>query len=111
MATMNNYVFLSGTTLFIRISKAAARRRWGVSGQTIALCPCNLRPGFPWAPHITCGASEQIARPFDAAISSFEHYNCTGSETGLYAAFYVVTEKKFHVAIPIQSTVSATAEK
>jgi hypothetical protein len=37
---------------FLRISKATARKRFA-NGESITLCPCKLRPGFPFSPHST----------------------------------------------------------
>jgi len=48
---MRHFVIKSGATTFTRVSKARARQLWGK--RDIAFCPVNLRPGFPWAPHIT----------------------------------------------------------
>ena len=37
-------------------------------------------------------AAEQAERPFDAVVKAFTYFNCTGNETGTYAAFYLVGE-------------------
>lgn len=83
-----------------RISKAAARKAWGK--RNISLCPCNLRPGFPWRPNIDVFAAEiasalaseweheRRAADFDTFVRNFEWYNCNDSETGTYAAFYLI---------------------
>jgi len=89
---MNAYIIRSGKTAFRRITKAAARRAWATEARNIALCPANLRPGFPWAPHCTFLAGEQAERPFDQTVISFTYYNCPDHETGLYPAFYFVEE-------------------
>ena len=89
---MKTYIFQDSKTTFRRISKRAARKLWGstTTAPSIALCPVKLRPGFPWAPHITYHAAEQIERPFDTSVNSFEYYNCNLNETGYYTAFYIV---------------------
>lgn len=89
---MNAYIIRSGKTVFRRITKAAARRAWACEARNIALCPANLRPGFPWAPHITFFAAEQSERLFDQTVNTFIYFNCTDRETGLYPAFYLVEE-------------------
>lgn len=83
-----------------RISKARARKLWGK--QDISLCPCKLRPGFPWRPNIDVFASEiaeklaskyeheRKAADFDVYVRNFEYYNCNMNETGYYTAFYLI---------------------
>lgn len=83
-----------------RISKAKARKLWGK--RDISLCPCNLRPGFPWRPNMDVFATEidaalssewgheRKAADFDAYVRNFEYYNCNDHETGLYTAFYLI---------------------
>lgn len=71
-----------------RISKAAARKLWG-QGHTISLCPNNLRPDGGWRPNVDYFNEEQKTRDFDAVVNEFEYFNCTGTETGKYTAFYL----------------------
>ncbi len=98
---MNHHVFTDERARYTRISKAKARKLWGQVD--IALCPVNLRPGYPWAPHIVVPAAaireglvseydfERDEYTFDNMTSDFESYNCTCNETGKYAAFYLVS--------------------
>lgn len=75
-------------TTFRRISKATARKMWE-AGETFAVCPRKLRPGFPWAPQ--CYPRRDPDRPeetFERMLAYWAHYN-TSWETGYYAAFYV----------------------
>lgn len=83
-----------------RISKTAARKSWGK--RNMSLCPCNLRPGFPWRPNIDVFAAEIAEKQnsqweherkqsnFDYFVDNFEYYNCESNETGKYTAFYLI---------------------
>jgi hypothetical protein len=77
---------------FTRITKAQARVLWG-KGETIAICPAELRPGAPWHPEATYTAEQQRDNDLDRVVNSFEYYNCQNSETGKYAAFYLTAKK------------------
>jgi hypothetical protein len=97
---MNAMTFRDGGKTLVRISKAKARKLWGKAD--MSLCPCNLRPGFPWRPNMDVFAVEITAKQaseyeherkavaFDTYVNSFEWYNCNDSETGLYTAFYLI---------------------
>jgi len=83
-----------------RITKAVARKLWGK--RDMSLCPCNLRPGFPWRPNVDVFAvdvakglasqydCEKSDADFDKYVRNFEWYNCVGNETGKCAAFYLI---------------------
>lgn len=86
---MENYIINDGRTIYHRITKAKARKLW--QKQRIAMCPVNLRPGFPFAPH--CEFLPDIESDFDSMVKEFTHYNCTDSETGSYLAFYIMEYK------------------
>lgn len=86
--------------MFIKISKQEARRRFG-NGETIVLCPRKLRPGFPFAPHVTVNGSrwrqETYGNPtnselWDRMYNSFCFYNCSW-ETGYYPHYYLEQQK------------------
>lgn len=80
-------------SLYTRISKRKARKLWEAGNMNIAVCPAKLRPGFPWAPHIMLGTSEEhYERGFNKLVVDFEWYNCS-YETGYYSAFYIVSRK------------------
>lgn len=78
---------------YTRISKALARVYYNESkpGEAkFCLCPCKLRPGYPWSPHMK--AYKKDEQDFDKLVSNFEWYNCS-YEAGYYAAFYRVENK------------------
>lgn len=60
---------------YARITKTEARRRFD-SGEAIAICASNLRPG-----------AHDL---FENKVNAFEFYNCINSETGRKAAFYKI---------------------
>lgn len=73
---------------YARITKTEARRRFD-SGEAIAICASNLRPGAFWYPECTIkkrGAHDL----FENKVNAFEFYNCINSETGRKAAFYKI---------------------
>ena len=95
---MNNYEFTdkSGAT-YKRINKKQAGREY-LAGNTIILCPCNLRPFSPWAPEFPLNRKmrEQFIideigakNDFYNYVASYEYYNCTNSQTGKYTAYYI----------------------
>jgi len=91
---MIKHIISDGASTYTRISKNEARKRFD-AGKDFALCPVKLRPGFPWAPHMTVRSGEHKAngRTFEQLLNEFCYYNANCNETGLYAAFYLVTEK------------------
>ncbi len=92
---MNKYKFTSKGRTFTRVSKTAAKKAF-INGFTIALCPSNLRPGAPWHPETITNreiiGAENPATGFDVLLSSFEYFNCTNTETGRYAEFFIESE-------------------
>ena len=90
---MDAYTVTDHMHTYTRISTAKARKLWGTVD--IALCPVNLRPGYPWASHITVRAfnPDVYSYNFDDMVRDFEGYNCTMNETGYYTAFYLVEER------------------
>ena len=101
---MNNYIFTDNEkNHYKRIDKRQARRAYD-AGETVILCPCNLRPFGIWAPEIDInktdylkmGYSEPFIYPdgssemdFNRRLMYFEFYNCINTETGKYSAFYI----------------------
>lgn len=78
------------TEHYVRISKKTARRLYKVGfTKHLYLCPVNLNPESPWGLLYWPGNNET---PFDTLVHQYEAYNCTGSETGRYTAFYVPRE-------------------
>jgi hypothetical protein len=86
---MQQITITDSTTTYIRITQREARKQWLAGADNIAICPRNLRPGFPWACHMLLGQSEEHRESgFNKLVS---WYNCTGNETGTYSAFYLVS--------------------
>lgn len=73
---------------YIRVSKRKARKIFE-NGDAIYFCPVNLRPGKPYHPEILY---YNTGLRFNYAVDSFEFFNCTNTETGKYAAFYIYNE-------------------
>lgn len=93
---MNKYSFSHNGKTYIRISKAAAKKAY-LQGLPVVMAPCNLRPFGPWGIGYTLSKAARAhliaddtgaANDFHNLVNSFEYYNCTGPETGKYAAFY-----------------------
>ena len=82
---MNRFSFTNGGETWARVTKKQARAAYD-NGLTIMLCPVKMRPFTQW--HFEQYASKDSGDTFDAAVNSFEYYNCN-SETGRYTAFYV----------------------
>jgi hypothetical protein len=97
---------------FVRISKREAQKRFNAGTMPVYLCPCKLRPGFPW--NVAClifgkeyleDAERYAPRPdgtdgsilwkgtlektaWDLLYNNWAYYNAT-YETGYYAHYYV----------------------
>lgn len=84
---MRKFEFEKNGYHFARIDKKTARRAYN-NDLTILFCPINLNPANTWNVYACMNKKEQNTR-FDTLTSQFEAYNCTGSETGYYAAFYI----------------------
>ena len=74
------------TAHYVRINKRTARRLYQTQPARLYFCPVNLNPESPWGLLYWPANNE---RPFDSLLNEYEGYNCTSSETGRYAAFYV----------------------
>lgn len=79
-----NKISIGGYT---RISKHAARKRF-FDCEATYMTPCNFRPESPWAQPVPVPVYD-THNSFTEIVNAFEYYNCTNSETGKYAAFYV----------------------
>ena len=106
---MNNYTFNDGGFTFKRVNKATARRAYN-NGLHIVMCPCNLRPGFPWHPEAVVNGKSGAT--FETALNAFEYYNIRGRETGRYTAFYipVVTVDRFTGNAPTAGTLGTVEQ-
>lgn len=95
---MNKYSFSHNGKTYARISKAAAKKAY-LQGFPVVMTPCNLRPFGPWEIGCTITKASRAhlvvddigaANDFCNLVNSFEYYNCAGTKTGKYAAFYIV---------------------
>ena len=94
---MINREFTHNGYTFKRVNKKTARKLYK-NGLTILINPCNLHPFSMWttAYQLNRNSREQfvideigIENDFNSWINSFEYYNCTNSETGKYASYYI----------------------
>lgn len=96
---MKKYSFTESKTgrTWERITKKQARAAY-MNGLTVAICPVNFRLFTPWRyPYTTNRKSREqfivddtgARNDFNNVVASFEYYNCTNTETGKYAAFYI----------------------
>ena len=100
---MNNFEFRHNGKTFIRINKRQAINEF-MHGNTVIISACNVRPFNAWYfgymeySKTICNQRTQVIdyigymNAFKNQVSSFEYYNCTNSNTGKYASFYI--EKK-----------------
>lgn len=74
--------------MFNRITVHQAKRRYK-NGEDVVLCPHKLRPGYPFAPHVTvtnnCGEWGKV-------IAEWKYYNAS-REVGYYPHYYVETRQ------------------
>ncbi len=77
-----------GKTPFVRIGKRAARAAFN-AGKPVVFCPVGLYPFGSFRPSVMIQKTQAERGDFDKYVREFENYNCTDSETGAYAAFYV----------------------
>ena len=94
---MRKYQYTEKGFTFKRVDKKTARAAY-INGLSIILCPVNLRPGEPYHPETVINRKNReqftvdeigVKNDFNNYVNSFEFYNCTNSETGKYAAFYI----------------------
>lgn len=94
---MRLYCFYQGGFQFRRVSKRTARRAYQ-TGFTVIMCPSNLRPFTPYHHEHTINRKDRAhfiadetgaLNDFNNLVASFEYYNCTNTQTGRYAAFYL----------------------
>lgn len=69
-----------------RVNKPTARRLF-MDGQSVTICPCNMRPIGIWGMGAVISKKE-ADDTFDRIVNAFEYYNCN-AETGYYASFYI----------------------
>lgn len=110
---MNKYIFTNNNKTWERITKKQARAAYN-NGLTILFCPVNMRPFTPW--HLEIDVNKNFEGyngvSFEKAVNAFEFYNCTGNETGRYAAFYipVVTVDRFTGETPTAYTLGTVKQ-
>lgn len=87
---MRKYSFSVDGFNFERINKAAARVAYN-NGLTVLFCPVNIRPGSFFRLDMPMNKAQQNCAgvDFEKLLNAYEFYNCTNSETGRYAAFYI----------------------
>lgn len=81
-AVMHNY------EKWTRVSKRTARKAYN-NGQAVAITPRNIYPFNVWGTTSTYAGGDGCT-PFEDVVNAFEYYNCINSDTGKYAAFYIV---------------------
>ena len=84
---MNSYVFRRDQKHYTRVTKKIAAFRY-YKGEEVWLCPCNIRPDG-WGGCMCVSVNKDTSGDFLLLINEYECYNCTNSETGRYAAYYV----------------------
>ena len=102
---MTRHVFTDSASTFTRISKREARKRWQTE-EPFYIIAHKMRPGFPFSMGMTIDPkhvkAERSLTPtyptveslFDATVTEFCYHNANCHETGTYAAFYVVKERR-----------------
>lgn len=83
---MRKYTYADSGYTFERVDKKTARKAYN-NGLRVILCPCNLRPGYPFHPEISISGKAQAT--FEEALNAFEFYNIRNAESGFYTAFYI----------------------
>lgn len=73
-----------------RVSKATARKAYD-NGQAVAITARNTHPFNVWGTTSTYAGGDGCT-PFENIVNAFEYYNCINSDTGKYAAFYIVKQ-------------------
>lgn len=105
---MEKHVITDGASRYTRISKIEARKRFN-NGESLYVIAHKMRPGFPFSMGMTIDGAANLKdfaesypnghpnipgfNAFDRMLNNFSYYNCT-HETGYYAAFYLVSERK-----------------
>ena len=86
--------------MFIKINKTQAAK-YLKEGESVAVCPSNLRLGSPWNPEalidawtiepfncIGCKGKDHFKHKFNNFLNHFMYYNCN-AESGNKVAFYL----------------------
>ena len=82
---MRKYICSIGDIEYKRVSKQAARKAY-ISGENVILCPCKLRPGYPWHPEIAI--SSISGEDFDSIVSEASYYSLSNA-AGNYMSYYI----------------------
>jgi hypothetical protein len=82
---MKQYTYTDSGHTFIRVNKTTARAAYK-NGLRVILCPCNLRPGYPWHPEVSI--SGKAPADFETQLNAFEYYNLN-SEAGRRTSYYI----------------------
>jgi hypothetical protein len=106
---MERYTISDGATNYTRITKQAARKLFD-AGKVFYIIAHKMRPGMPFSLGMTIDgahyAKENAERAkyelsqetFDTVVRDFCWYNANCHETGTYAAFYLMSERKSQIA-------------
>ncbi len=70
-----------------QIQKRTAKKLFE-KGETIYLQSCNYRPFGVWSQAVDINKERAENETFEDIVNSFEYYNCSNNETGLYTTFY-----------------------
>ena len=70
-----------------RVTKPTAKRLFR-NGTTLYIYASNVRPYNSWVSPFEITFDSDGAT-FDSLVNTFEYYNCSHSELGKYASFYI----------------------
>lgn len=106
---MREYTYTDHGFTFQRVDKKTARQAYN-NGLRVILCPCNLRPGYPWYPEISI--SGKAPASFEAQLNAFEAYHLRDSQTGRYTSFYLPVRRvdRFTGEAPAGQTLGTLTE-
>jgi hypothetical protein len=106
---MERYTICDKATAYTRITKSDARKMFN-KGESFYIIAHKMRPGFPFslgmlidgahyakenAERAPYGLSQET---FDTVVQEFCWYNANCHETGTYAAFYRMSDRKQRTA-------------
>ena len=83
---MKQYTYSDAGFTFERVTRTKAKAAYN-NGLRVVLCPCNLRPCYPFHPESSI--SGKAAADFETQENAFIYYNCTSKETGRRPAYYI----------------------
>lgn len=84
---MKQVKYAANGRTYLRVGKPTAKAVYE-SGQTVILCPCNLRPFSIWNPQVPV-QNKSDDRSFEAVVNAFVYYNCINQETGRRPYYFI----------------------